>query len=128
MIAEKTSELTAAERRLLLAEVHEALGQEPFEVLQKAEAQPGGLAVLDRHVEELVPIVRRTSATTLEPYLAQILDEICNHCPQQHPCAFCSLRYEGNCVFYRYAGTIVAAIRRALREIDIGRSLDARKA
>jgi hypothetical protein len=127
MIAAHTSDLTVAERRSLLAEVHEALGLEAREVLQKAEAQPGGLAGLDRHVEELVPIVRRSTATKIEPYLAQIQDDICPHCPQQQPSAFCSMRHEGNCVFYRYAGTIVAAVRRALCEIDIGRGLEARK-
>ncbi|HEY8747636.1 MAG TPA: hypothetical protein VIM11_06670 [Tepidisphaeraceae bacterium] len=120
-------DLNEAERRLLLAEVHESLRNDGTDVLLRAKAQPGGLAQLDHHVNELIPIVRRSTATRLEPYLAQILDDICTRCPLQEPSAFCALRHEGTCIFFKRAGTIVAAVRRALREVDIGRELQKAK-
>ena len=116
--------LTAGERRLLLDEVHEALRHECPGVWDRSESLPqSGLADLDKHVEDLVPIVRRSTATRLEPYLAQILDDICTRCPYQQPSAYCSLRHEGSCMLYRCAGPVIAAVRRALREIEIGREL-----
>ena len=116
--------LTAAERRLLLDEVHDALRQDCPDVLNRSKSLPrGGLADLDKHVEELVRIVRRSTATRIEPYLAQILDDICAKCPYQQPSAFCPLRHEGTCMLYRCPGPVIAAVRRALREIDIGREL-----
>ena len=115
--------LNEAERRLLLAEVNEALRNDGADVLLRAKAQPDGLAQLDHHVDELIAIVRRSTATKVEPYLAQIMDDICTRCPKQEPSAFCALRHEGTCIFFKHAGTIVAAVRRALREIDIGREL-----
>lgn len=124
MTATNVSDLTAAERRLLLSEVDEALRQECPDVLERFKSVPaGGLADLHSHLGELVPIVRRSTATRIEPYLAQILDDICAGCPYQQPSAFCPLRHGGNCLLYRCAGPIVAAVRRALREIDIERGL-----
>lgn len=124
MTATTHSDLTAAEHRLLVGEVNEALRQDCPDVLQRSRFVPkGNLTDLDQHLEELVPIVRRTSATRIEPYLAQILDDICTKCPYQQPSAYCPLRHDGNCLLYRCAGPIVAAVRRALCEIDIGRGL-----
>jgi hypothetical protein len=125
MTVTETEVLSDAERRLLLAEVHETLRQECREALRQATAlgAEGSLAELDGHILELVPIVRRSTATRVEPYLAQILDDICAKCPHQDHSEFCALRYCGNCLLYRCAGPIVAAVRRALREIDIGRGL-----
>ena len=118
------SDLTDAERRLLRSEVHEALLQQCPDVLERSTARPaGGLADLDMHLDELVPIVRWSTATRIEPYLAQILDDICAKCPYQQASGYCPPRHEGNCTLYRYAGPIVAAVRRALREIDIERRL-----
>lgn len=128
MIANHVTDLTAAEHRLLLSEVHEALRQECPHALERSRFVPkGNLSDLDQHLEELVPIVRRTCATRIEPYLAEILDDICTKCPYQQPSGFCPLRHDGDCILYRCAGTIVAAVRRALREIDIGRGLLGRK-
>lgn len=128
MTANHITDLTAAEHRLLLSEVHEALRQECPDALERSRFVPkGSLADLDQHLEELVPIVRRSSATRIEPYLAQVLDDICAKCPYQQPSAYCPLRHDGDCILYRCAGPIVAAVRRALREIDIGRALTARR-
>ena len=128
MTTASISDLTAAERRLLVSEVREAVGQQCRGVLERSGPLPaGGLADLDKHLDELVPIVRRSTATRIEPYLVQILDDICARCPYQQPSAFCPLRHDGNCMLYRYAGPIVAAVRRALREIDIERELAGKK-
>ena len=120
--------LTPAERRLLMNEVHEALAEQGRDVLQRSSEQAnGGLVDLERHIDQLVSIVRRSSATRIEPYLAQILDHICTKCPYQQPSGHCPLRYAGDCLMYRHAGPIVAAVRRGLREIDIERELAGRK-
>jgi len=128
MTATNVSDLTAAERRLLLCEVNEALRLECQDFFEHFKSLPqGGQADLEGHVDELVPIVRRSTATRIEPYLAQFLDDICTKCPHQQPSGHCPLRHEGNCIMFRCAGPIVAATRRALREIDIERGLAGRK-
>ena len=120
--------LTAAERRLISLEVREALERDYRNVLRQSNFVPkGNLADLDQHLDELVPIVQRTTADRIEPYLAQIMEDICTRCAYQQPSAYCPLRHEGNCLLYRCAGPIVAAVRRALREIDIERALAGRK-
>src|SRR4051812_9569112 len=53
---------------------------------------PGGLRDLDRHVDALIDIVRRSTAGRIEPYLAQILEEICPTCQYQCPSGYCPLR------------------------------------
>ena len=128
MTATTHSDLTAAEHRLLVGEVNEALRQDCRDVLERSRFVPkGNLTDLNQHLDELVPIVRRSTATQVEPYLAQILDDICTKCPYQQPSAYCTLRDDGNCLLYRCAGPIVVAVRRALRRIDIGRGLAGRK-
>lgn len=124
MTIESTSDLKEGERRLILSEIHEALRQSCPHLLERSGCLPQpSLAEVDKHLDELVLIVRRSTATRVEPYLAQILDDICPHCPQQQPIGYCPLRHQGDCILYRCAGAIVAAVRRALREIEIERGL-----
>lgn len=68
------------------------------------------LAEVEKHMDTLVDIVRRSSADQLEPYLAQIQDDICSRCPKQLPSGYCALRSLGECAFYRNARPIIEAI------------------
>lgn len=76
-----------------------------------------GAAVIENHLEELVGIVRRLTAEGVEPYLNQLVDDICSKCPDQTVSGYCPQRAAGPCVLYRFAGPIVAATARALREM-----------
>ena len=81
--------------------------------------RPGGpMAEVTRHLDGLVDIVRRTTATRIEPYLAEILDDICTHCEFEQPSQFCARRDEGKCVLFSHTRTIVDAIARALRDTE----------
>lgn len=124
MSDDQITDLSKSERRFLLEELHQAIRETYPELLEKLECQDqGGLADLDAHLDELVSIVRSTTATRIESYLAQILDQICTKCPHQEPSAFCPLRHEGKCLLYTCAGAAVAGLRRGLREIEIERGL-----
>jgi len=74
-------------------------------------------AMFDRHLDALVDIERRTKSDRIEPYLAQLLDEVCGACPKQDRSGFCPLRYEGTCVIFAHAQPILRCIALALEQI-----------
>src|SRR5688500_5005684 len=78
---------------------------------------PGGAAVIETHLDELVNIVRRSTASSIEPYLAQILDDICPNCPHITVSGYCPQRADRPCVLFQHAGPIVRAIGRHLMEL-----------
>jgi hypothetical protein len=80
-------------------------------------------ARIERDLGKLVEIVRRTNSRRIEPYLAQILDEICPDCSSQCVCGHCTLRHEGQCYLYRHADVLIQAIESALAD----RARDARE-
>jgi nucleotide-binding universal stress UspA family protein len=62
---------------------------------------PGGpMWVVERHLDALVAIVRRTTSIRIESYLAEILDDVCTHCERQFPSRYCPLRYENTCALF----------------------------
>ena len=81
-------------------------------------SRPGGVVEVDAHLDRLVEIVRRTTATRIEPFQVQILEDICAKCPHQEPCGYCALRGIHRCVLYEGAEALVEAIAEALMEVD----------
>src|ERR1044071_2787011 len=63
----------------------------------------GQASMLQRHLDQLIEIVRRTSAQTIEPFLAEMIDDLCSTCAAQEPSAVCPLRLEGKCVLFAHA-------------------------
>jgi len=128
MTLERADQLSVADKKLVLSEIRGELQRSCPQLLQAVgDNAPGGLAELEANLDKLVAIVRRSDAEHIEPYLAQIHDDICSKCPHQEHSHFCPLRYDDKCVLYVGVGPIVAATRRALREIEIEHEL-ARKA
>jgi hypothetical protein len=76
-----------------------------------------GAKLIEEHLDALVEIVRRSTATAVEPYLAQIHEDVCSRCTRQEVCGFCAQRVPGPCAVYRFAGPIVRAVGRALAEM-----------
>jgi len=116
--------LTDAEREKVLLEIYTRLGQLSPDAVSAGQMEArGGLKDLERNLDAVVDIVRRTVPGHIEPYLAQFLEDICNRCPNQGPSAHCPLRFSGTCSLFRYPETIVGATRDALGEIDAARRL-----
>jgi hypothetical protein len=109
--------LTPAQRRYLLAEIASVLPA-GSEALPAEDQCGGGLAEMETHLDALVDIVRRSTATTAEPYLAQFFDDICAKCPHQQPSTHCPLRSAGKCRLFSHTAAIVAAVAVALVELD----------
>jgi nucleotide-binding universal stress UspA family protein len=82
-----------------------------------ASEAPGGLFELYSHVDELVQIVRRSTAGEIEPYLAEILEDVCSNCTHQDASGYCPLRKAGRCALYAHAGAVIEAVARALGEL-----------
>ena len=108
--------LTPEQRGRILAAVYRELFVScPLEAGELRTIQ--GAAVVESHLDSLVDIVRRSTAVTREPYLAQVLDDVCSKCPHQVASGYCAQRAAGPCVVFRFGGAIVTAIARALREM-----------
>jgi hypothetical protein len=91
--------------------IHRALRQKCPDLFESGAADhAGGLEDLDAHLDDLVAIVQGTTATRIEPYLAQILDEICSKCGHQAPSGYCALRQRELCLLYAQAPAIIRAI------------------
>jgi hypothetical protein len=69
-------------------------------------------------IDQLVNIVRQTTAKRIEPYLFQILEDICPRCPAQYPNGWCLLRVLNKCALYSCAAEIVTAIAEELKAIS----------
>jgi hypothetical protein len=76
-----------------------------------------GTAVLEAHLDALVDIVRRSTAGAVEPYLAQVYDDVCSKCRYQTVSGYCPQRATGPCIVYRFTEPIVRAIGDTLREM-----------
>ena len=109
--------LTPAQRRHILAEIASALHANS-DAAQLQVTCSCGLADIEPHLDVLVDIVRRSTAPTVEPYLAQFFDDICNKCPHQEPSTHCPMRSKGKCELFRHTAAIVAAAAVALVEMD----------
>ena len=108
--------LTADQRDQILTAVHAAVrsSHSPGE----ADARPvEGAETIDTHLDALVNIVRRSTAQTIEPYLAQILEDVCCRCRHQSVSGYCPQRAAGPCVVFRFVAPIVRAIQGALHEM-----------
>lgn len=116
MASERAQLLTSEQRDRILATVYR-------ELFLSCPARGGelrtreGAAVLETHLDALLEIVRRSTAEAVEPYLSQILDDICSKCPHQTVSGYCPQRTAGPCVVFRFAEPVVRAIGRALREM-----------
>jgi hypothetical protein len=114
----RSAPLTLAQRRQILAEIARAINLDsPSATAVDQVGSGSGLAEIETHLDELVNIVGRSTATTVEPYLAQIFDDICNKCPHQHPSTYCPRRRTGRCQLCRNTAAIVIAVGRALAEM-----------
>ena len=115
MASEPPQPLTAEQRNRILAVVYR-------ELFLSCPATEGelrtreGAGVLETHLDALADIVRRSTAETVEPYLAQILDDVCSKCQHQTVSGYCPQR-AGPCVVFRFAEPVIRAIGRALREM-----------
>jgi hypothetical protein len=116
MVSEPAQPLSAEQRYRILAAVYRDL-------FLSCPATAGewrtreGTAVLETHLDALVDIVRRSTAEAVEPYLAQIHDDVCSKCPYQTVSSYCPQRVARPCIVYRLAQPIVKAIGSALREM-----------
>jgi hypothetical protein len=108
-----------AQRQRLLDELHGTLLQHTTTISEKLVDLPAGNPVFfDRYLDGLVTIARRSTATQLECYLSQILDNVCSRCPYQQHSGFCPLRHAGVCPLFCYAGPVLDALRRTLDEMN----------
>jgi hypothetical protein len=110
--------LNDAERQLVMESIrHALLVVAPERVQPEASARPGDLHALESKLDALVAIARRTRSDCVEPYLAEILDDVCAKCGNQQNSGYCPLRHSGECVLYACAGPIMWAISGALRRM-----------
>jgi hypothetical protein len=112
----RDTSLTPQQRTYVIDAVRRALAESHPEIMHEG---PGGANELAGHVDALVEIVRRTTADRVEPYTAQIMDDVCPHCAHQEKSGYCALRAPGpeQCALSRCTMTIVHAIADALRDM-----------
>ena len=111
--------LPPSKRSVVLETVYDALATaNRGSFSQERWNRPGGVLEVEQHLDQLVDIVRRTTARRLEPYQLQILEDICARCPHQESCGYCSLRKIHQCVLYECASALVEGIAAALVEIE----------
>ena len=77
----------------------------------------GSASSVDWNLDGIVDIARRTTAERLEPYVTQVLNDVCPGCPNQLPSGRCPLREIEQCVLCRYPGAVFGAVRDVLEEI-----------
>jgi len=110
--------LDAAGRQLVMDSIrHALLVVAPEWTRPDDYDRPGGLHDLEQKLDALIEIARRTHTDRVEPYLGEILDDVCSHCQNQRTSAYCPLRHSGNCVLYACAGPIMWAVGGALRRL-----------
>jgi hypothetical protein len=117
-----STQLSPAHRSLVLHAVLDAVARaSPGAFSQGAWDRPGGAGEIDKHLDQLVEIVRRTTATRIEPFQVQVLDDICSTCPHQLPSTHCPLRFARQCLLYQNIAEAVEAIADGLHEIGDAR-------
>ena len=97
--------------------VRDALSHSSSSATSSPAVQHGADRVSEENLDPLIAAVRRTTATRIEPFVAQVLRDICRKCPFQFPSAHCSLRCAGLCTLHADAVTAIDAIANALIEI-----------
>jgi hypothetical protein len=116
--------LTEQERQSVLFQIYSRLARlSPNAISLEQMTVRGGLKDVERNLDAIVEIVHRSTSEHVEAYLAQFLEDICMHCPNQEPSAHCPLRLNGTCALFRYPQTIVGAVRDALTKIQAAREL-----
>jgi hypothetical protein len=75
-----------------------------------------GVSLIDEHLDALIEIVRRTTATRIAPFQVQIMWDICEKCRYCFPSQYCPLRHMRLCALYAHAEALIEAIAAALRE------------
>lgn len=78
------------------------------------EGYAGDAGEVYRNVDQLIAIARRTTADFVEPYMAQIQEEICTGCPHQFASGHCPLRQYRMCTLDRTVMPVFEAIAGAL--------------
>ena len=113
-----TQTLNPQQRRIVIEAVREQLRTAaPHLFSPDGGDMRGAMDVIVLHLDELIDIVRRSTAQRIEAYDAQLLDEVCPHCPRQQPNQRCALREAGECALFRYIDAVVVSIGAALKEI-----------
>jgi hypothetical protein len=113
-------ELNDIQRRRLLDELHGSLLRHTPNLSDTLLPHPAGNPVFfDRYLDGLVQIARRSTASQLECYLSQILDNVCACCAYQQHSGFCQLRHANVCPLYCCAGPVLESLNRALKEFDL---------
>lgn len=74
----------------------------------------GGMETIEQHLDALTGIAEKMETDLPEAYLAEVLDNVCAHCPEQAPSGYCPLRHINACTLYRCTGPIIDAIRHSL--------------
>lgn len=106
------------QRKWVLEAVEAALRAAEPKLFDAPASPDGPMWVVARHLDALVAIVRRTTTTRIEPYLAEILDDVCTHCERQLPSQFCPLRHENTCALFSHTAVIVQVVAGALKEME----------
>jgi nucleotide-binding universal stress UspA family protein len=116
-MADLSQDLTAMQHADILSAVSKAIQDSDAERPASLVAEESAiLEEVEKQMDRLVAMVRRSAADQVEPYLAQIQEEICDRCPKQLPSGYCPLKSFGECAFYRNARPIIAAIAGVLNK------------
>lgn len=111
--------LTSSQRDRVLELIYQAIAIEcPKCFAADVREHAGGVNMVARNLDGLVDIVRRSTAQRIEPFLVQIMWDICSDCPYQFPSGYCALRQARLCVMYVHAPAVVETVTRALLELN----------
>jgi hypothetical protein len=110
--------LTPSQRSIVLQHVMDAIAQlESGSQAPPRASRPGGACDVLANLDPLIDIVRHTTATHVEAYQVQILEDVCEQCANQSPLSDCDVRRRDRCLLYANAGILAEAIAKALIEI-----------
>ncbi len=112
--------LSSAQRGKLISDLTEMFQSVDPDVVAKAEsANRCGIAEVHAHLEPLVAIVLRTTADQIEPYLYQVMEDICSRCSYCEPSSYCPVRWEGRCVFFQHMMAMVPRVKQSLAKMGV---------
>lgn len=111
--------LAAAYRVLWLTDPDPVARRQP-------DGTPAGMLLVHRNLDALVEIARRTTCDSEEAVGLQVLQDICDRCPNQQPCGHCTFRHAKVCTLYRDAYPLTQAIAGILQDLGDRAYLDAR--
>jgi hypothetical protein len=84
----------------------------------EVEGHSDGVNLIDENLDMLIEIVRRTTATRIEPFRVQIMWDICEKCRYLFPSQYCALRHMKLCLLYAHASVLIEAIAATLRNLN----------